>query len=89
MTPFFIPRGPRLDTLGILHHVMTRGLERQQIIRSHIVWSGPGVSYLWIESLGHSGAPAARAVGIQPEGVHRVAERGRQQAKYWQQVLGR
>jgi hypothetical protein len=33
-----IPRDPRLDTPGILHHVMTRGLERQQIIRDHIVW---------------------------------------------------
>ncbi len=28
-----IPRGPRLDTTGVLHHVMTRGLERQQIFR--------------------------------------------------------
>jgi hypothetical protein len=48
-----------------------------------------GVAYLWIEWLGRSGAPAARAVGIRAEGVYRVAERGRQQAKYWQQVLGR
>ncbi len=47
-----IPRGPRLDTPGVLHHVMTRGLERQQIIRDHIVWAG--VAYLWIEWLGRS-----------------------------------
>ncbi len=46
-----------------------------------------GVAYLWIEWLGHSGVPAARAVGIRREGVYRVAERGRQQAKYWQKVL--
>ncbi len=32
-----IPRGLRLDTPGALHYVMTRGLERQQIIRDHIV----------------------------------------------------
>ncbi len=38
-----IPRGPRLDAPGVLHHVMTRGLEQQQIIRDHIVWSGPGL----------------------------------------------
>jgi hypothetical protein len=38
-----IPRGPRLNSPGVLHHVMTRGLERQQIIRDHIVWSGPGL----------------------------------------------
>jgi hypothetical protein len=38
-----IPRGPRLDTPGVLHHVMTRGLEQQQIIRDHIVWSGSGL----------------------------------------------
>ncbi|MEE9145066.1 MAG: hypothetical protein V3U06_09910, partial [Candidatus Binatia bacterium] len=48
-----------------------------------------GVAYLWIEWLGHSGVPAARAVGIRREGVYRVAERGRQQAKYWQKVLKR
>ena len=36
-----IPLGPRIDTPGVLHHVMTRGLERQQIIRNHIVWSEP------------------------------------------------
>ncbi|MCZ6548326.1 MAG: hypothetical protein O6837_09460 [Deltaproteobacteria bacterium] len=48
-----------------------------------------GVAFVWIEWLGHSGAPAARAVGIRAEGVCRVVERGRQQAKYWQQVLGR
>jgi hypothetical protein len=38
-----IPRGLRLDTPGVLNHVMTRGLERQQIIRDHIVWSGSGL----------------------------------------------
>ena len=27
-----------------------------------------------------------RAVGIRPAGVYRVLERGRQQAKHWQQV---
>ncbi len=48
-----------------------------------------GVAYLWIEWLVHSVVPAAQAVGIRAEGVYRVAERGRQQAKDWQQVLGR
>ncbi len=38
-----IPCGPHLDTPGVLHQVMTRGLERRQIIRDHIVWSGPGL----------------------------------------------
>jgi putative transposase len=28
-----MPRGPRLDAPGVLHHVMARGLERQQIFR--------------------------------------------------------
>ena len=26
-----MPRGPRLDAPGILHHVMARGVDRQQI----------------------------------------------------------
>jgi len=38
-----IPRGLRLDTPGVLHHVITGGLERQQITRDHIVWSRPGL----------------------------------------------
>ena len=28
-----MPRGPRLDAPGVLHHVMTRGLERRAIFR--------------------------------------------------------
>lgn len=28
-----MPRGPRLDAPGVLHHVMARGMERQQIFR--------------------------------------------------------
>ena len=48
-----------------------------------------GVAYLWIEWSGHSGLTAARAVGIRPEEVYRVVERGRQEAKHWRQVLER
>ncbi len=28
-----MPRGPRLDAPGVLHHVMGRGLDRQRIFR--------------------------------------------------------
>jgi hypothetical protein len=28
-----MPRGPRLDAPGVLHHVMARGLDRQVIFR--------------------------------------------------------
>jgi hypothetical protein len=28
-----MPRGPRLDAPGVLHHVMVRGLERRAIFR--------------------------------------------------------
>ena len=30
---FFMPRQPRLDTPGALHHVMGRGIERKKIFR--------------------------------------------------------
>jgi putative transposase len=30
---FVMPRGPRLDAPGVLHHVMTRGLARRAIFR--------------------------------------------------------
>jgi len=29
-----MPRGPRLDAPGILHHVIVRGIERRQIFRT-------------------------------------------------------
>ena len=29
-----MPRGPRLDVVGALHHVMVRGIERRRIFRS-------------------------------------------------------
>jgi len=29
-----MPRGPRIDAPGILHHVMARGIERREIFRS-------------------------------------------------------
>ncbi len=29
-----MPRGPRLDASGVLHHVMVRGLERRAIFRT-------------------------------------------------------
>ncbi len=28
-----MPRGPRLDAPGVLHHVMARGMERQRIFQ--------------------------------------------------------
>jgi hypothetical protein len=28
-----MPRGPRIDALGILQHVMARGIERREIFR--------------------------------------------------------
>ena len=28
-----MPRGPRLDTPGVLHHVMARAIERQLLFR--------------------------------------------------------
>ncbi len=30
---FIMPRGPRLDAPGVLHHVMARGIMRQAIFR--------------------------------------------------------
>ena len=29
-----MPRGPRLDAPGSLHHIMVRGIERKKIFRS-------------------------------------------------------
>ena len=32
-----MPRGPRLDAPGVLHHVMARGIMRQTIFRDDFV----------------------------------------------------
>jgi hypothetical protein len=46
-----------------------------------------GIAYLW-EWLGHTGTPVAQAVGIRPEGVYRVGQRGRQQAGHLATSVG-
>lgn len=45
-----------------------------------------GVAYLWVEWLGRSGPPIARAVGVHPATIYEVARRGQQEATYWQQL---
>jgi len=54
-----MPRGPRLDAPGVLHHVMARGLDRQSIFRddrdrddfvrrlAHLAEAGALVVYAW------------------------------------------
>jgi REP-associated tyrosine transposase len=48
-----------------------------------------GVAYLWIEWLGRSGPLIARVLGVQPEAVYRIAQRGQQDAEQWQRILER
>ena len=47
-----------------------------------------GVVYLWLERLRQSGPVAARALGLHPATIYEVARRGRQDAAYWESVLG-
>ncbi len=54
-----MPRGPRLDTPGVLHHVMARGLDRQAIFRddrdrddfvrrlAELAQAGAVITYAW------------------------------------------
>ncbi|HEV8715380.1 MAG TPA: transposase [Candidatus Binatia bacterium] len=45
-----------------------------------------GVAYLWLEWLGQSGPAAARALGVHPATIYEMAQRGRQEAAYWEQL---
>ena len=54
-----MPRGPRLDAPGVLHHVMARGIERRRIFIEEgdyqdfierlgkVLGEGGGVCYAW------------------------------------------
>ena len=46
-----------------------------------------GITYVWMEWLGHGGPPVAMALGIRPPAVYPIARRGRQQAERWQEVF--
>lgn len=46
-----------------------------------------GIAYVWLEWLGHSGPRIAPFLGIGVPAVYRVAQRGRQQAEYWQRIV--
>jgi len=46
-----------------------------------------GVAYLWIEWLGRSGPPLARALGLHPATVYEVARRGRKEATRWEKLF--
>ena len=55
-----MPRGPRLDAPGTMHHVIVRGIERGQIFRSdkdredlltrlgHVVEEGEAICFAWV-----------------------------------------
>jgi hypothetical protein len=56
--------------------------------RARVSRARAGVAYLWLERLGQGGPIAARALGLHPATIYEVARRGRQDAVYWESVLG-
>ena len=72
-----MPRGPRLDAPGVLHHAMVRRLGRQRIFRDDRDRR---------DLLGRSAPPLTAALGVRGPSIYRAAARGRA-AERWGRLL--
>ncbi len=68
-----MPRGPRLDASGVLHHVMVRGIERRAIFRDD---RDRGEFVRRLASLAQSGALSVYAWALLPNHVHLLIRSG-------------
>jgi len=69
-----MPRGPRLDGPGVLHHVMVRGIERRAIFRDDQDRDD------WVRrlaALAEGGAVAAYAWALLPNHAHLLVRTGK------------
>ena len=74
----FRPKLARLDTSGVLHHVMGRGIERNQIFFRRVVVEAWGViSWIAVRELGYSGADVARYLDVTNSCVTRLVASGK------------
>ena len=67
-----MPRQPRLDAPGAVHHVMGRGIERTQVFQE----AGDRedfVTRLAVQGLGYTGAGVVRFLGVTTSSVNRLA----------------
>ena len=71
-----MPRGPRLDSPGVLHHVMVRGIERPWIF-----WAATQarriLAYVWTEGLACRPSNLARTLDETRENVSLAADRAK------------
>jgi len=71
-----MPRQPRLDAPGTLHHIMGRGIDwikifgirRRELVRGRKIFC-----QLAVKRLGYSGAEVARYLGVTTSAVNRMA----------------
>jgi len=75
-----MPRGPRSDAPGTLHHVMVRGIEKRTIAeddrnREDFVTRMGSVALKLIKGYGVSLAETARRLGILTSGVAQILRR--------------
>ena len=86
------PRSPSVETV-IERVCEAEGIRIEEIAgtgrRAVVSRARAGVAYLWLERLGQGGPVAARALGLHPATIYAVARRGRQDAVYWEGVLGK
>ncbi len=68
-----MPRGPRLDAPGVLHHVMVRGIERRPIFQTD---TDREAFVVRLASLTEAGALTGYAWALVPTHAHRVLRTG-------------
>ena len=72
----------RTVELPIAH--LTGGARTPRVSRARA-----GLAYLWVEVLGRPSRPLAAALGVQPAAIPKAARRGLQDAREWEQILGK
>ena len=68
-----MPRGPRLDAPGVLHHVMVRGIERRDIVRDR---RDRAAFVARLAALAQAGAWTVYAWALLPNHAHLLVRTG-------------
>ena len=71
-----MPRGPRLDAPGTLHHVMVRGIERRRIFESDRDREDFRNRLMLKRRVGLTGRQLSEALRMSPGGIHSASVRG-------------
>ncbi len=86
-----MPRGPRLDAPGTLHHAWALLPNHAHLLvrTGRVPLSRSMRSLLRVGGFGQSGRRLASVLGVAPQSVYRAAARGSTETAEWVRILAR